>query len=67
MISVVLRFKSGAQQEVVLADVPRKDDRILLRDPREPSLVVEHVLWLEGGNGRPETPSVVISVRNADE
>lgn len=66
MISVVLKFKNGGQREIVLAGVPRRDDHIRLRDAREPSLVVEHVLWLEGGNGFPETPSVIVAVRNAD-
>ena len=60
MIAVILRHANGADQEVLLAGIPRIGELIRLRNgPTSPSYVVEHVLWLEGS---PE-PSVVIVVR----
>lgn len=67
MISVILDFETGAQREVLLSGVPRVGEHIRLRktSPNERSLVVLHVLWIEGGNGSQE-PSVIVSVRPRD-
>lgn len=68
MNAVVLNYPTGATREVLLSGVPRVGEHIRLRDakPSDQSLVVQHVLWMEGGsNGSPE-PEVVVAVRPHD-
>lgn len=66
MIRVVLSFDNGQRQEVVLAGVPDVGDTIRLANgAQEPSLTVEHVLWMEGAGGA--DPSVIIVVRPHDK
>jgi len=64
MINVIISHPNGQRQEVLLAGVPRKGEHVRLSrsEVSGPSLVVEHILWVEGyGNSR--EPSVVIAVR----
>lgn len=68
MISVVLSYSTGATREVLLAGVPRVGEQIRLDDaePNEESLLVDHVLWTEGGkNGAPK-PKVILVVHEMD-
>jgi hypothetical protein len=67
VIAVLLSYKGGAQKEVLLAGVPRVGEQIRLRDshPESPALLVEHVLWMEGG-GSNGTPEVILAVRTSD-
>lgn len=63
MIVVTLSFPNGQRQDVLLAGVPRLGDHVRLTNgPSGPSLVVEHVLWMEGV-GAPHEPSVIVVVR----
>lgn len=59
---MILLYPDGQRKEVILAGVPVTGDTIRLKDdPR--SLVVEHRLWMESGNGA--EPVALISVRPA--
>jgi hypothetical protein len=59
---VILLYPDGQRREVILAGIPVKGDTIrLASDPR--SLVVEHRLWMESGNGA--EPVALISVRKS--
>lgn len=63
MIRVELSFANGQRQEVLLAGVPRAGESIRLSNGAQtPSLIVEHVLWMEGSGNSPE-PSVIVVVR----
>ncbi len=63
MIVVVLSHPNGQRQEVLLAGVPRIGDHVRLANgATAPSLVVEHVLWMEAVQVPPE-PQVIVSVR----
>jgi hypothetical protein len=66
MIQVVLSWPNHVRKEVVLAGVPRIGEHIRLSDaePDEASLAVEYVLWLEGSNGKGNTPTVIVCVRS---
>lgn len=63
---VVLIYPNGDRDQVLLADVPRVGESIRRHSavPNEPTLVVEHVLWMEA-NGGDRSPSVLVSVRSA--
>lgn len=63
MITVVLLHPNGQRQEVLLAGVPRTGDHVrLINGVSGPSLVVEHVLWMEDRGAAPD-PSVIVVVR----
>jgi hypothetical protein len=63
---VTVTYPNGQSQEVLLADVPRQGDRIRLNNgPTTPSLIVEHVLWMEGRRGA--EPTIVIVVADSNE
>jgi hypothetical protein len=64
---VVLSYPNGAQEEVLLVGVPRVGDHIRRRHANLESnaLVVDSVVWIEGGNGSPE-PSVLVTVHTHD-
>lgn len=64
MILVTLTHPNGQREEVLLAGVPRKGESIRLIDGTTsgPALIVEHVLWMQGGRSDPE-PTVMIVVR----
>jgi hypothetical protein len=67
MMRVTLSFESGATSEVLLAGIPRSGESIRLRNGRagSPSLVVQHVTWIEGEGDSPE-PTVLVTVRERD-
>jgi hypothetical protein len=61
--TITLSFPNGSRQDVLLAGVPRKGDHIRLNgNGAAPSLVVEHILWMED-RGRSPEPTVLIVVR----
>ncbi len=64
MIIVTLVYQNGNRQEVLLSGVPRTGEGIRLRESQTPStsLVVEYVMWEEGGSGGQE-PRVLTAVR----
>lgn len=65
MITVMLLYPNGQRQDVLLAGVPRTGEHIRLDNgPSSLSLVVEHVMWVEG-HGRSPEPEVIVSVREA--
>jgi hypothetical protein len=65
VIQVLLLYPNGVRQDIVLAGVPRVGEQIRLRlnngSPSTPSMVVTHVLWIEG-EGRAPEPEVIVSV-----
>jgi hypothetical protein len=63
VIQVILLFRDGMRDKVILSSVPRRDERIRLAGGK--TLIVEDVLWLEEENGN--EPAVLISVREADK
>jgi hypothetical protein len=65
MINVIISYPSGEREEVILSGVPRVGESIRLRTtkPDSPSLVVEAVLWQEGGMGNGPEPRVIVAVR----
>lgn len=67
MIPVILHYRTGVQHKVLLAGVPRVGEQIRLRhiSPDEEALVVDAVIWVEGGNGSPE-PQVIALVHEHD-
>lgn len=67
MISVTLSFPNGVRRDVLLSGVPRVGEQIRLRasQPNDSALLVQHVLWVEGGNGTGD-PEVVVVVRPGD-
>ncbi len=66
MTTVKISHPSGRQQDALLSSVPRVGDSILLQNGDSPKLIVEHVVWIEGGNGG-ATPSVLVEVRHRDK
>lgn len=63
MVKVTLSFPDHEEEDVVLADVPRKGDRIRLRNGRSTgALVVTDVLWQEAPE-RGAGPSVIVFVK----
>lgn len=63
----MLSYPNGATEEVLLAGVPREGEQIRLKHgrPESPSLMVDTVVWMEGGNGDP-TPQVLVTVHHRD-
>ena len=63
-VAVVISYvESGQREEVLLSNVPRKGDRIRLRNGMSaPSVIVEDVVWMEAFLP-PPNPSVIIVVR----
>ena len=64
MISVQLSHPNGARQEILLAGVPRVGEGIRTKDqnPSDPPLVVEYIMWTEGGTGG-DDPAVIAVVK----
>ncbi len=62
MITVILSQRGQRDREVILAGVPREGETIRVSNGKSESLVVEHVLWMEGTVRDPE-PSVIVVVR----
>ena len=64
LLAVIVSYPNGNRQEVLLSAVPRIGDHLRIADfdVTAPSLVIEHVLWMEGGSPGME-PSVIIVVR----
>jgi hypothetical protein len=61
VILITLSYPNGRTREVALPEVPRVGDYIQPKDDVHlPSLIVEHVLWVEGDE------DVVVSVRPRD-
>ena len=64
MITVILSQRGQRDQEVILAGVPRQGETIRVSNGTVgSSLIVEHVLWMEGTVRDPE-PSVIVVVRD---
>lgn len=65
MLTVTISHPNGEREEVLLSGVPRVGDSIRLRkaDASTPALIVEHIVWQEGGP-RLE-PCIVAMVRHA--
>jgi hypothetical protein len=64
---VLLLYPNGQRQDILLAGIPRVGEHVRLANgPDTRSLVVEHVLWLEG-SGRSPDPEVILSVRKVPE
>lgn len=64
MINVQLSHPNGARQEILLAGVPRAGEgiRTKTQTPNEPPLVVEYIIWTEGGTGG-DDPEVIAVVK----
>ncbi len=62
MITVILSQRGQRDREVILAGVPREGETIRTNGAAGDSLLVEHVLWMEGTAREPE-PSVIVVVR----
>lgn len=63
MITVTLKYPNDVTQDVLLADVPRAGEDIRLSNGADSvSLLVEHVLHVEGRQGV-APPIVVVTVR----
>ena len=62
MITVILSQRGQRDREVILAGVPRQGETIRVTNGAAESLLVEHVLWMEGTARDPE-PSVIVVVR----
>ncbi len=65
MITVQLSHPDGTRQEILLAGVPRVGEGIRLKDhtPNDPALVVDYVMWIEGGE-RGKEPEVIAVVKH---
>jgi hypothetical protein len=66
MITVTVSHPSGRQQDVLLSAVPRVGDSVLLQNGDSPRLIVDHIVWIEGGNGG-ASPKVLAEVRHKDK
>jgi hypothetical protein len=66
MITITISHPNGRQQDVLLSGVPRAGESVLLQNGNSPKLIVEHVVWIEGGNGG-ASPTVLVEVRHRDE
>jgi hypothetical protein len=66
MITITISHPNGEREEVLLSGIPRKGDSIRTRkaDASSPALIVEHVLFEEGGRGKAD-PVCVAFVRHA--
>lgn len=62
MITVILSQKGMRDREVILAGVPRVGETIKTSDGASDTLVVEHVLWMEGTVRDPEPAAIVVVV-----
>jgi len=63
VLMVTISYPNGNRRQVLLADVPRVGENIRLSNGAEdPSLVVEHVLWVQSDRSMTE-PGVIVSVR----
>lgn len=63
MITVTIVHPNGERQEVLLAGVPGVGHHVRLSNGvPSTTLVVEHVLWVEG-SGRAAEPDVIVVVR----
>ena len=62
-MKIILSFGNGVQrQDVLLSDVPRVGDFVRLKNNgREPSLVVQSVVWMEAESAAQE-PTVILVV-----
>ena len=67
MRQIVLAYPNGQRQDVYVADVPREGEAIRLTNGvTEPSLLVEHVLWMEA-IAPDQEPVVICIVRERDD
>jgi len=67
LITVTIVHPNGERQEALLAGVPRVGEHVRLGNGVPGvTLVVEHVLWIEGV-GRAAEPDVIVVVRPHSE
>lgn len=63
MTTVTLSYPNGRRVEIILDQVPRKGESIQRTNgPEARTLIVEHVIWLEGSGENPD-PGVLLLVR----
>ncbi len=68
MITVQLSYPNGARQQILLSGVPRVGEGIRTKDQTtaEAPLVVEYVMWTEGGTNGTE-PEVIVVVKPREQ
>lgn len=63
MTTVTLSYPNGRREDIILDQVPRKGESIQRSNGVDAkTLIVEHVIWLEGSDGDPQ-PGVLLLVR----
>jgi hypothetical protein len=66
IVTVVISYPNGAQEEHNLAGVPRVGESVRLPNGKGQTLKVIHVLWLAESDRDPR-PQVIVEVRPRDE